>query len=235
MSLRILYLSEDGDSGIPVLEILVEHLIKRAFPRNGPPVKLERLPPRPVLVGTLRGNQWKDRRKQIDLRRSLATDLAKEDVFVFVHLDGDSAWSTRDERPQGGNRGQWDKMITPGVEAILHGENRAGGLQRLIIVEPFYSIEAWLYQNVTELRRWYTKHHPQAGDDLQHLDEWENDRCLLDEIAKIKESLRIGSQHNLELARQQFPSKEVLKAGKSFAACVERLQDCAPLRERCGS
>jgi hypothetical protein len=233
-SLRVVLLSEDGSRfASDVLKNLVKHLLRRAFLPSGPPPELVVLPPNDGARQQLCGNKWKKPGKeQIELTRTLATELLKGDVFVFVHLDGDSAWSKRQSRPKGGNRGQWETSIEASLRLILQGKNNVQALDRLLIIEPFYSVEAWLFQNTAALRQWYKRHQPQATQDLARISEWEADPSLLDEIEQIKDQLRIGNTANLELIQDKFPSKKLFELGLSFHTTALTIQRCQDLKNK---
>lgn len=92
---------------------------------------------------------------------------------------------------------------------------------------PYYSIEAWLYQNTREGARLCAQ-----GGCSQHLDpfrQWELDRGLLDEVEQPKEQVCFRSAHNARLAAEGFPADAVFAADKSFAAAVTSLLESAEL------
>lgn len=192
----------------------------------------------------MRGNLWKsknprDRQKLVDLRQSIATKLVEgklvegESVpgFVLFHVDGDRPWA---EEKQSENVAHFEAFVRtyvePIVAAALHKKGISGELaarmDRLRRLTPFYSIEAWLYQNTAEARRLCAA---SCGRHLDRIAAWEADRGLLDEIRKPKDQLCFQAAHNLRLATAQFPAEEALRVGKSYAASVMHLLDCADL------
>jgi hypothetical protein len=102
-------------------------------------------------------------------------------------------------------------------------------MSRLKQVVPFYSIEAWLFQNTQEAIRLCQEHH--GGRDAARFQQWEQDRAALDEVLKPKAEVCLGAKHNLELASNGFPAREARAAGKSFAAIIQALCQDAELCE----
>lgn len=97
---------------------------------------------------------------------------------------------------------------------------------------PFYSIEAWTYQNTRHAKKICQEKY--GGRDVKRFDEWERDRAKLDEVEKPKARTCLGSKHNQELAENAFPHREAC-ASKSLAAAVDTMGACehlvAALRE----
>ncbi|QRN97235.1 hypothetical protein JRI60_51250 [Archangium violaceum] len=92
---------------------------------------------------------------------------------------------------------------------------------------PFYSIEAWLYQNTREARRLCEEtgckqcHEKLAG--------WEQNRASLDEVIRPKGELCFQDTHNAHLASSGFPVREAFAAEASFTHAVEGLLECDEL------
>jgi len=163
--------------------------------------------------------------------------------FVLFHFDGDHTWKerhlTKDEIVA-----DFDdfiqRRITPAIDQALHSQQRKAGIRmdvkavrkaallRLRRLTPFYSIEAWLFQNTVEARRLCSL---TCGKHVDELQAWEADRGILDEFDKPKGALRcIATEDHLVLASSGFPAREVYAAGKSYAAAVDNLRRCRELR-----
>lgn len=94
---------------------------------------------------------------------------------------------------------------------------------------PFYSIEAWLYQNTKRVRELCER---RCGKHLQLIDGWQRDRRALEEIEQPKKQLCIRNDENHELA-ETFTHQladELYLLEQSFHATVERLQACPGLQ-----
>ena len=189
-----------------------------------------------------RANRWKSRKGEsrqslIALRRAIATRLLegapRPEGFVAFHFDGDRRWADRDTSE---NADLFESQIITPVRALIthtlaqRGEDTAehidAVMSRLLRLVPFYSIEAWLLQNTTVLRRILRDRY--ADRDLSLVESWEADRELLDEIWQPKEAICVRALHNAELARA-WPAETVWGVGKSYAATVEEMMECAAL------
>ena len=102
-------------------------------------------------------------------------------------------------------------------------------MERLKQAVPYYSIEAWLFQNTSEAIQLCETHY--SGRDAEQFRAWEQDRPALDEVVKPKESVCLGAKHNLALASKSFPARQVRGTGKSFAAVIQALSQDAELCE----
>lgn len=236
--MNILLLSEDGsEHARPTLEALVKKML-RLVDAQCRTNELRFEPPDEASVAIVRGNLWKstNRKDEIKiraLRRMLATRLAENPPgFVLFHIDGDCRWS---ERALSENRAKFDKMIADKVREVLEHEQPAWTndeldrcMARLIVLVPFYSIEAWVYQNIKRARKLCGDHH--GGRHSQQFDDWERDRAAIDEIVKPKEEACLKSNHNRDLAENAFPHEDAYKAGASFRGTVEALAACDDLR-----
>ena len=197
----------------------------------------------------MRGNRWKstkpsDHANIVLLGRAIAAKLLEQDEagqpgfgFVLFHVDGDRPWSERDESENVEKFGAFVvQYVEQSLDAALRRQKvaaadidreRAAALSRLRRLTPFYSIEAWLYQNTAEARRLCED---SCGRHLERIADWEADRGLLDEIEKPKDELCLQAAHNNYcLATAQFPAEEALRVDKSYAASVMHLLDCADL------
>lgn len=170
----------------------------------------------------MQANGWEDKKRNdlVYLRRAIAEKLA-EGGFVFFHFDGDKTWSRRHEckRPD-----KFREMIVKPVRIILEGKVGVGEaqerLKRLHAITPFYSIEAWLFQNDRVACGLCRGARAQA-DQTQFM-AWAADRRLLDEVDQPKKQVSFKSTNNKALT-VGFPSDAVRQAGQSFAAAMDDL------------
>jgi hypothetical protein len=68
-----------------------------------------------------------------------------------------------------------------------------------------------------------------CGAHLDQIKGWAENRGALDEIPTPKKAICVGSKHNVDLSRSQFPAEAVFAADKSFAAAVMALLECPDL------
>lgn len=235
--MNILLLSEDGSEGArPTLKALVKKMM-RLVDEHCLTNELRFDEGDDAATTIARGNRWKStnpkhRRDIIALRRTLATKVTEQPPgFVLFHVDGDRSWS---ERALSENRAKFDKIIVDKVREVLvhdHPDWTSAELDRcmarLVVLVPFYSIEAWLYQNIKRARELCRIHH--GGHHFQQFDDWERDRAALDEIVKPKDVGCLQSKYNRDLAESAFPHREAHAAGASFRAAVEALRACQDL------
>lgn len=254
MGARVLVVSEDsGKQGVPT----VQKLLKLAAQLAVPGLDTRLLDSRPLPTGDLslnavRGNAWKDRRQtpeKLRLIRTIANELAQGNFVVF-HVDSDSTWS---KRTSSENRKKFDSDLRRLVAETLmgpHARHRQAPasvyrlrsneevttlVANLLVMQPCYSIEAWLYQATTELKaRCLSVHdHP---DHQALIDSWATDRTILDEVVRPKDSTLgacVKDRHNEALA-SHFPAAEVDEARKSWHEFVELFR-ASMLRERLAS
>jgi hypothetical protein len=229
--MNILLLSEDGsEHARPTLMALLTKMM-RLVDGQCRANELRFEPPDQATVAIARGNLWKStspkhRREIVALRRTLANKLAEPSPgFVLFHIDGDRRWS---EYALSENRTKFDTIIVDKVREVLahqHPDWTSAELDRcmtrLIVLVPFYSIEAWLYQNIKRARELCSRHH--GGRHFQQFDDWERDRAAIDEIMKPKEVGCLKSKFNRDLAESAFSHQEAHDAGASFRAAVEAI------------
>lgn len=215
-AVRVFTLSEDGSVATPkVQERLVRLLLGHLDPdADLSGVRVEELAP--SLRDAMTGTQWKRQRPVpnalLELHREIATRATQDRTFVTVHVDGDRPWS---ERKSGENertlRGVFLEHLRRTLEQAFpkdtntKAEERAErverSLRRVLPIVPYYSIEAWLFQNTDELRACCREHPAAAASScLERCDAWSNDRALLDEVRKPKEAVCVGSAANARLA-----------------------------------
>lgn len=201
----------------------------------------------PEARSMMRNNGWKapTRPDLVRFRQYLATKLRQKYGFVFLHIDGDRIYS---ERAESENMQKFDSMIRQPVRIILGGavsrrpgatksltetEPNAVGRQlaKLVLIAPFYSIEAWYYQNGSRALGFCPGPPACRRGCAAKLAVWQTDRGLLDEVWKPKNELCFGDRHNAELADAQYPLALVLNAGRSLSDTMKALRVCAELVE----
>ncbi|MEM9458062.1 MAG: hypothetical protein AAGF11_28050 [Myxococcota bacterium] len=191
----------------------------------------------------VRADGWKDPRRvdRVRFLQYVAAKLRQTHGFVFFHVDGDRVYRRRAESE---NLHKFEALIRAGVRTILkapparrRGRRRSSVeevdaeqlLAKLVLLMPFYSIEAWLFQN-TEVATRLCPGPPRCRRGCaKKLARWRLDRGALDEISKPKEELCFGARHNVALAGAGFPLDEILRANKSLRDAVEDLEACASL------
>lgn len=242
--LSILVLTEDSAKDA---HDTIAAIAKRMLLQVDPASRTHRIefePQNALARRAMHGNLWKsrnprDRQKLVDLRQTIATKLVEgalvgsESVpgFVFFHVDGDRPWA---ERAESENVARFAEFIRTYVEPIVADALQKKGIVaelparmlRLRRLTPFYSIEAWLYQNTVEGRRLCAD---SCGRHLEMFSTWEADRSLLDEIGQPKKQVCFGEAHNLKLATAGFPAEELFRTDKSYTAAVMDLLDCRDL------
>jgi hypothetical protein len=187
----------------------------------------------------MHGNLWKstderNRPKRVILGKAIAEKLMEGGEcpgFALFHFDGDRAWGDRascENIPHFETFVQ--RYVEPLVVAILKKNGReheaTARMSRLRRLTPFYSIEAWLYQNTIEARRLCAA---TCGKHLEVITAWEGNRGALDEISKPKDVLCVKDRCNHELASHGFPQEQAFAVGKSYADTVMRLLECGDL------
>jgi hypothetical protein len=246
--LSIVILTEDsGKDGRPTVEALARRMLHLVSPGYGSH-RVSFVPRDPPEEEAMRGNVWKtdgknpqEHERRVRLRRYIARKLSLPDTFVLFHIDGDRTWSERHtsenvakfERlirgalPQVADRGRANNPRTkPGARAETDPPP-AMHLENLILICPFRSIEAWLYQNVRVAIDVCDREH--RRDHVTELEAWEGRRDQLDELAAPEQTVCLGKLFNLELASRAFPAAEAYQVKKSFAESVDRLYGCAAL------
>ncbi len=181
----------------------------------------------------MRGNLWqahRSREARILLQRYMERQLKRTDVegFVIVHVDGDRPYRQSKAGTESHNQARFEKDIFSKLRVSL--QDRPELLERVVLMVPFYSIEAWLYQNTQAALRLYgAEPYCTHTTHIERFREWQQDPAVLDEIEKPKEAVSLGDRFNHELASQRFPAQRVYEVEKSFHKSVERLRACAPL------
>lgn len=258
--LSILLLTEDGaEHAHEVMEEITSRLLRLVDEQVGSH-RIQFVAPSKDARRVMTGNQWRSknpkdlglRQRIVTLGRVIAAKLLEGDIppvapqgFVFLHFDGDHAWERR-------GRARAEKIadladflrahVLPALDHALHEQRRAGrdvdveagrkaALLRLRRLTPFYSIEAWLFQNTVEAERLCQA---SCGEHLDRIRGWAADRGQLDEYAgedQPKNQLPcIETRDHVALAKNGYPAADVRAAGKSFAAAMENLRRCRDLR-----
>jgi hypothetical protein len=245
--LSIVILTEDsGKDGRATVEALARRMLDLVVPRFQSQ-RIQFVPRDPVEQEAMRGNLWKtdgknpvEHQRRVRLRRYLVRQLSLPDSFVLFHIDGDRPWSDRHTSentekfehfratlPQVADRGRANNP-RPKVRGAPHaGPPPELRLEHLILICPYRSIEAWLYQNVPVALDICRREH--RGVHLANLQVWEQQRAELDELPAPENALCLGKAFNLELAARAFPAREAYDVQKSFADSVDRLRSCAAL------
>ncbi|WP_437751045.1 hypothetical protein [Sorangium sp. So ce1389] len=243
-------LTEDsGEGGRATVEALVGRMLDLVVPGYGRH-RVDFLPSEPAEEEAMRGNVWKtdgknprEHERRLRLLRYIARKLLLPDTFVIFHVDGDRPWAERstsenlekfDRRvvtllPQVVERGRanapWTRLRAKGGDEppapVLH-------LEHLVLVCPFRSIEAWLYQNIRRAREICRREH--GGRHVVDIEAWEGNRGALDELPAPDEVLCLKKTYNLELASHGFPTQVAYDVKKSFAESVDRMGRCGALR-----
>lgn len=248
MTARFLLLSEDsGKQSQPTLRALVVAAAKLLKPDLDTRVlDLRPLPSGDRSANALRGNAWKQHRpspEKTALIRTIANELEQQ-RFVVLHFDSDTSWSRREDSE---NRSKFEKhvralvkqtLMTPRSNPKFDPLSEADAnerVSRLFAMSPCYSIEAWLYQATDALKAFCRSHHEKAKH-LEFIQSWADDRGLLDEVDRPKDTALaecVGDRCNAALAGS-FPAAEVLEARKSWHEFVELLRASLLLREKLG-
>lgn len=203
-------------------------------------------PASPEARAVARANGWKNprRRDLVSFRQYIAAKLRRERGFVFFHVDGDRPYR---ERASSENVRKFETMIRKPVRIILESppprrRDRPGSsvvstgpaeiesrLAKLVLLAPFYSIEAWLFQNTEGAARFCPGEPVCRRRCVDKLAAWRHDRGVLDEVDAPKEQLCLGDRYNVELAGGGYPLDEVLQAEKSLHDALRALEGCATL------
>ncbi len=227
--LTFLVFTEDGAaSAVPTITALSKVFFQQVIPG----LDFKHTSFRPVedrLRSALSGNKWKstkpnDQRHITDVAQTIAGQLATQDGFVIFHFDGDVPYAQqgRAENPK-----KFQKQIVERVYQLLLASGSSikrepaeaqALLDKLLILTPYYCIEAWTYYNNRVLRNRCTE------ADFPLLDSWQQDPALLEELNRPWDHVSAGKAHNRELVEQDFPSRVAIAAQKSFADIVNQLK-----------
>jgi hypothetical protein len=252
-ALSIVILTEDdGKDGRATVEALARRMLHLVVPGFGSH-RVHFVPREAREEEAMRGSYWKDkgrnpegrtpeaRERRVRLLRYIARRLSQPDTFVFFHSDGDRTW---DLRHTSENTAEFDRLVRVALPQVVD-RGRANGprakaraqpaapepppmhLDRLLLLCPFRSIEAWLYQNVRAAIDICRREHRSAH--VGALQAWETQRDQLDELPAPEKTMCLKKEFNLELAKSGFPAREAYDVKKSFAESVDRLLGCDAL------
>ena len=177
-------------------------------------------------------------------RRALFTALTTEllshiahdgpGTFVFLHFDGDAAWSTH---PKCIDCARFEAFVS---ELQRHVTARAAkrhpdadlddvvrrAMSRLIPVQPHWSIEAWLYgESDCAAELCQTRHQGEHEKSDAH---WRVPRAELEECAFPKRACCLSDEHNLALAKR-FRAESAMETSPSFGALAANVRACSNL------
>jgi hypothetical protein len=243
--LSIVILTEDsGKDGRKTVEALVRAMLQLVVPGYGSQ-RIHFVPRDGPEEEAMRGNLWKadgknpqDHGRCVRLLRHIARQLSLRNTFVVFHIDGDRPWN---EHGASENTAKFEKLIRRVLPQVVdrgraNVSNATGRrpaqpaallqLEHLILICPFRSIEAWLYQNVPAAVAVCTREH--GGRHIAELQSWKARRDALDELPAPDQAVCLGKQFNLELTRG-FPARATYDVNKSFARSVDRLKACRRL------
>jgi hypothetical protein len=239
--LSILILSEDGDKHrAHIWSCLLKRTFVDVLDSDTQTHRIEFLPDQPGWRPILSSNLWKgsgrdSRHGRITLARAIARHLtARPDAhFVDHHVDGDRPWAGREtaENPER-YRTDMFQTVRRAIKDLGQSDAAADRLcKHLFLIVPYYSIEAWLYQNLDELDR-IADELPNSQARRKEVTCWRADRGRLDELARPKEHLQwLRDSYNRRLAEKAWPAEEVHRVGKSYHAAVEEMRQSADLME----
>ena len=232
---EILVVSEDGSPHATevirniarrLLQSIAQHPAQRV---KWPPIEAEHHP-------VVNAMQWKSRssadmpaihRLQARLARHLAQGPG---CFVFFHIDADARWS---KRPSS-NVDSFDLRVRSGVRQLLRkprrdgtvGEDAGRALERMVLLVPYFEMEAWTLQNTSAAIRIANERY--GGRDADRFAAFAGARMTLDEDELIA-STSLGKKHNLELTVAGYPTEEAVDAETSLAALHRSLLSCQAL------
>ncbi|WP_437774385.1 hypothetical protein [Sorangium sp. So ce1097] len=236
----LLVLGEDSGEGAHQTLVALAKKIFRLVDSNYDWQHIRFEPPEdPSIRLVLRGNEWKNRNhpKRRDLMGYIATKLLEGDrAFVLYHIDGDRTWAARETSE---NVEKFSDFIQIDVRRFIEHRLRQSGrapvgeltLSQLLLLVPYYSIEAWLFQNTRAGARLCEENPACQGKHVAMFRAWAEDRSILDEVLKPKEQVCLKGQHNRKLAEglDVDDVAAVYYAGKSLHHAVESLHQNAAL------
>ena len=245
----IVILTEDsGKEARPTVEAIARRMLQLVVPGFGSH-RVHFVPRDLREEEAMRGNIWKtdgknprEHERRVRLLRYIARNLCLPNTFVLFHIDGDRTWA---ERHTSENTAKFDRLVRGALPQVVD-RGRANvsrakasaatnaalppptlALENLLLICPFRSIEAWLYQNLQTAIAICGREH--RGSHITELQTWEQRRAQLDELPAPEQALCLGKRFNLELATRGFPARAAYEVKKSFAESVDRLLGCSAL------
>jgi len=240
---RIFVLTEDTNKDArETVEALVKKMLPLVVPHCRVHDRVAFMPTEAREQEAMHGEAWKsekqcNREARVRLQRYIATRLCEPRTFVVFHVDGDKPW---EERAESVNAEKFKTFVEKIVQAAGAGQRSVQRsrrnpspettsapepeLDKLIRLMPFYTLEAWLYQNLQGIVEICRREH--AGKHADAVREWENKRHELDEIVKPADYFCVSKMHNHELASRGFPAQKAYEVQKSFFESVELMKSC---------
>jgi hypothetical protein len=172
----------------------------------------------------------RDHGKKADLALAIARYLRVEgrDAVVFVHIDADGPWSTRDQTHLCDNARRFTKEIVHRVAGFLAADARrtqrdeTHRLQQIALLVPFWTLESWLFQNTREGLAHLPGIPANTAARPQHFELWQQRPAPARRArAARRTTVRFGAKYNLRLASEGFPAGRLYQLGLSFTAAVE--------------
>ena len=233
----LIFTEDTGQKSFDVVEGLVRKIFYLLG--EGAAVELVRIEPgeerarRAMGFNGYQSTTPRDDHRRIDLAAAIVTQFLRVDMprFVIVHVDGDRRWSERGTTPGGLCELQeiFERNIVRRVKEGLRQKGRPELIERLLYLIPFWSIEAWLYQNSAELQRLCRRDPRRHSRDAELLETWREEPSLLDEAERPKDrALTFQDGYNADLI-ETFPGRKVYDLDLSFAYCVDEFGRCRPL------
>jgi len=241
-ALSVLVLTEDSGKDA---HGTVKAILKQVFKFLEPDCQTQRIlfeEAEPGIQRFMHGNAWKgvlsqgkshrwgDNRRLANFHQALGGYLCTDPrSVVIVHIDGDRPWS---KRKTSENLQKFHSLIKEPIDALLQLHAPGSTPDALILLCPFYSIEAWLYQNLTELPAIAaTLSAPNRDRLLALIQEWEEDPTRIEQIENPKVVCPLKAEHNLRLAIKSWPAAQIYERNQSFAESVERMRASKTLLE----
>lgn len=225
---KVLIVTEDtGTESFEVLKNLINSILKNIV-EDYQSQLIEFKPVEKCYLPVCSGNRWKQEKPHKDpklareitaFKKYIVQHTMKSSAFIFWHIDGDMMWAQFARGKECANRKSLDTFIEKVLKGMtIHQRDKVpptpeGCFLKLL---PFYSIEAWLYQNSQALQKI-----TENTGDIQA-----TDASVFDDILKVKEAFKIKAKYNLQLS-QSFPFQKVYELGKSFHHTVEELKDAS--------
>lgn len=239
--IALLLLSEDKEpvSGDTLVPLVRAGLRIRVPGLRVNRVRIER--PGEELARAAQSTNWKredakGHRLRTTLYRYIASHVLQDAPagFVVYHIDGDRPWSSH---PGSENTRKFASNLVAGVrreivsmKPQLASDDVDRRVARLRPFVPFYSIEAWLYQNLPQLEAIASADARRGGEMRATLADWRANPHLIEELEQPKTSI-FGPHHNVRLAQNDWPAAEVYARGQSYRRSVDGLGACADLDE----
>ncbi len=207
--LKIIIITEDAaDDSFVTLKNIINSILKNNFSNFQTHIIDYEFPEKHKDI--MKANLWTDKKpgnKITSFKRKLNSYINDTNTYVFWHFDGDKKWKDSKLGKSTKILDQFQKFVEP-----IKSRNK-DLIDKIFLLVPFYSIESWLYQNDNALKKLDKK----AVSEILEMDD-----SNLDEIFKIKENFKLGSEANFELSKN-FPYQKAYDVKKSFHHSVENI------------